>query len=82
MKELENISLTEELEKIKEEFKTDPVAKSSEDLLVSIQENELKSLKDVNIVNGSKINTYNVLNANKVVLSEESLEEIESNFSK
>ena len=41
-----------------------------------------RNLKDVNIVNGSKINTYNVLNANKVVLSEESLEEIESNFSK
>ncbi len=41
-----------------------------------------RNLKDVNIVNGSKINTYNVLNANKIVLSEESLEEIESNFSK
>ncbi len=41
-----------------------------------------RNLKDVNIVNGSKINTYNVLKANKVVLSEESLEEIESNFSK
>ena len=41
-----------------------------------------RNLKDVNIVNGSKISTYNVLNANKVVLSEECLEEIESNFSK
>ena len=41
-----------------------------------------RNLKDVNIVNGSKISTYNVLKANKVVLSEECLEEIETNFSK
>ncbi len=42
--------LKSELETIKEEFKTDPVAKSSENLLASIQENELKSLKDLNVV--------------------------------
>ncbi|MFC2152695.1 tol-pal system YbgF family protein, partial [Bacteroidota bacterium] len=41
--------LKNELEKIKNEFKTDPVAKSSEDLLASIQENELKSLKDFSL---------------------------------
>ncbi|MFD1316791.1 50S ribosomal protein L4 [Namhaeicola litoreus] len=41
-----------------------------------------RNLKGVNIVNGSKIATYEVLNANKVVLSESCLEEIESNFSK
>ncbi len=41
-----------------------------------------RNLKGVNIVNGSGIATYEVLNANKVVLSESCLEEIESNFSK
>lgn len=41
-----------------------------------------RNLKGVNIVNGSGIATYEVLNANKVILSESCLEEIESNFSK
>jgi len=41
-----------------------------------------RNLKGVNIVNGSRIATYEVLNANKVILSESCLEEIESNFSK
>lgn len=41
-----------------------------------------RNLKGVNIVNGSKIATYDILNANKVVLAEGCLEEIESNFSK
>lgn len=41
-----------------------------------------RNLKGVNIVNGSKIATYEILNANKVVLAEGCLEEIESNFSK
>lgn len=41
-----------------------------------------RNLQGVNIVNGSGIATYEVLNANKVVLSESCLEEIESNFSK
>lgn len=41
-----------------------------------------RNLKSTNVVNGSKLNTYIVLNANKVVISEECLEEIESNFSK
>ena len=40
------------------------------------------NLKGVNILNGSRIATYEVLNANKVILSESCLEEIESNFSK
>lgn len=41
-----------------------------------------RNLKRVNTITASKINTYGVLNANKVVLSEASVEEIESNFSK
>ena len=41
-----------------------------------------RNLQGVNVVNGSKLTTYNVLNANKVVLSEDCIEEIESNFSK
>jgi len=41
-----------------------------------------RNLKGVNIVNGSNIATYEILYANKVVLSEECLEEIETNFSK
>jgi len=41
-----------------------------------------RNLKNANIVSTSKLNTYNVLNANKIVLSETSIEEIESNFSK
>ena len=41
-----------------------------------------RNLKEANVINGSELNTYNVLNANKVVISETCLEEIESNFSK
>jgi len=41
-----------------------------------------RNLKNANIVSTSRLNTYNVLNANKVVLSETCIEEIESNFSK
>ncbi len=41
-----------------------------------------RNLKKANVVRGSELNTYNVLNANKVVISEACLEEIESNFSK
>ena len=41
-----------------------------------------RNLKSSNIINASSLNTYNVLNANKIVLSETCLEEIESNFSK
>ncbi|MCB0458980.1 MAG: 50S ribosomal protein L4 [Flavobacteriaceae bacterium] len=41
-----------------------------------------RNLKSANVVNSSKLNTYNVMNANKIVLSEACLEEIESNFSK
>ena len=41
-----------------------------------------RNLKRTNVVNGSELNTYTVLNANKVVISEACLEEIESNFSK
>ncbi len=41
-----------------------------------------RNLKNTNIISTSRLNTYNVLNANKVVLSETCIEEIESNFSK
>ena len=41
-----------------------------------------RNLKRTNVVNGSELNTYTLLNANKVVISEACLEEIESNFSK
>lgn len=41
-----------------------------------------RNLESVNVVSTSKLNTYNVMNANKVVLSEACLEEIESNLSK
>ncbi len=41
-----------------------------------------RNLKRANVVKGSELNTYNVLNANKLVISEACLEEIESNFSK
>ena len=41
-----------------------------------------RNLKNANIISTSRLNTYNVLNANKIVLSEACIEEIESNFSK
>jgi len=41
-----------------------------------------RNLKKVNIVKGSQLNTYAVLNTSKLVISEDCLEEIESNFSK
>ncbi|NOQ91256.1 MAG: 50S ribosomal protein L4 [Flavobacteriaceae bacterium] len=41
-----------------------------------------RNLKKVNIVRGSQLNTYAVLNTSKLVISEDCLEEIESNFSK
>jgi large subunit ribosomal protein L4 len=41
-----------------------------------------RNLKNARVINASQLNTYGVLNASKVVFSEGSLEEIESNFSK
>ncbi|MDH5413026.1 MAG: 50S ribosomal protein L4 [Flavobacteriaceae bacterium] len=41
-----------------------------------------RNLKGADVISTSKLNTYNVLNANKVVISEAYLEEIESNLSK
>ena len=41
-----------------------------------------RNLKRTKVVNSSQLSTYNVLNANKLVLSEDSLEGIESKFSK
>jgi len=39
-------------------------------------------LKKADVIRGSELSTYSVLNANKVIISEACLEEIESNFSK
>lgn len=41
-----------------------------------------RNLKRADVVKSSELNTYNVLNANKLIISEACLEEIESNFSK
>ncbi|TVZ56987.1 LSU ribosomal protein L4P [Lutibacter sp. Hel_I_33_5] len=41
-----------------------------------------RNLKGSKVVNSSELNTYGVLNANKVVISESSLEGIKSNLSK
>lgn len=41
-----------------------------------------RNFKNANVVNSSELSTYNVLNAKKVVISEESLKGIESKFSK
>jgi len=41
-----------------------------------------RNLKRTSIVNSSQLSTYSVLNANKIIISEACLEEIESNFSK
>ncbi|CAM1352587.1 50S ribosomal protein L4 [Tenacibaculum insulae] len=41
-----------------------------------------RNLKGSKVVNATGVNTYSVLNANKVVISESSLEGIESNLSK
>jgi large subunit ribosomal protein L4 len=41
-----------------------------------------RNLKRATVINSSELNTYGVLNANKVVISEACLEELESNFSK
>jgi len=41
-----------------------------------------RNLKKAKVVNATGINTYSVLNANKVVIAESTLEEIQSNLSK
>ncbi|MGB5364294.1 MAG: 50S ribosomal protein L4 [Aureibaculum sp.] len=41
-----------------------------------------RNLKGADVISTSKLNTYNVLNANKIIISEAYLEEIESNLSK
>ena len=41
-----------------------------------------RNLKKADVIRGSELSTYIVLNANKVIISEACLEEIESNFSK
>ncbi len=41
-----------------------------------------RNLKGTNVINASRLNTYNTLNANIIVMSEASVEEVESNLSK
>jgi len=41
-----------------------------------------RNLKSTRVVNSSGLNTYGILNANKIVITEGSLEEIETNLSK
>ena len=41
-----------------------------------------RNLKATNVVSSSKLNTYNMMNANKIVISEAMVAEIETNFSK
>ena len=41
-----------------------------------------RNLKKADVIRGSELSTYSVLNANKLIISEACLEEIESNFSK
>lgn len=41
-----------------------------------------RNLKRANVVSASKINTYNLVNANKLILLEGALEDVESNLSK
>ncbi len=41
-----------------------------------------RNLKGTKVISNSGLNTYGVLNANKVIISESSLEEIETNLSK
>ncbi|MDY0780073.1 50S ribosomal protein L4 [Tenacibaculum sp. IB213877] len=53
------------------------VSESSKNVYISS-----RNLKNSKVVDASGINTYSVLNANKVVISESTLEGIESNLSK
>jgi len=41
-----------------------------------------RNLKRANVVNASGVNTYSVVNSNKLILLESTLEDIESNLSK
>ena len=41
-----------------------------------------RNLKNSKVINASEINTYGVLNASKIVITESSLEEINTNLSK
>ncbi len=70
--------LKSELEKITTEFKADPVAKSSEDLLASIQENELKSLKDLVVQKSDSTQQEGV----KTEIAEVTMKEIEKVYKK
>lgn len=73
-KEFTNILKALELENKKSLFVLD---RSNNNVYLSS-----RNLKKADVIRGSELNTYNVLNANKVVISEACLEEIESNFSK
>lgn len=71
--------LKSELEKVSADFRTDPVAKSSEDLLASIKENELKNLKDIGIK--TKADTSVQKDSMKDEIAQKTIEEIEKIYS-
>ncbi len=72
--------LKPELEKIIAEYKTDPVAESSEKLLASIKENELKNLKDLDFTEKSNTATSKE-DITKEEITRRTLEEIEKIYS-
>lgn len=67
--------LKSELKKIKAEFKTDPVRKASEDLLASIQQNELKGIKNLNVA--QKTDTTSGEKVVQDEIAQKTIEEIE-----
>ena len=67
--------LKPELEKIINDFKNDPVAESSENLLAAIKENELSNLKDINLtMKPDSVEKYDEIQR---IVTQKTLEEIE-----
>ncbi len=71
--------LKTELEKIAEDYKEDPVSGSAENLLTSIKENELKSLKDLKLAERADTSSGKDTTSDEVV--QKTLEEIEKIYS-
>lgn len=72
--------LKAELEKIVSTYKSDPVANKSEELLLAIRENELKSLKELNVAETKKEDKQKDELIQKIV-TQKTLEEIEKMYS-
>ncbi|MCB2197087.1 MAG: tetratricopeptide repeat protein [Bacteroidetes bacterium] len=71
--------LKSELEKVIENYKTDPVSNEAENLLASIKQNELKSLKDINIAEKTDTTTGAATPSDEVV--QKTMAEIEKMYS-